>query len=228
MRRQRLELYELPDYIPRKNKSNDYGFDPHEQEHETYTGMGADINVHDQWACESRARCRIARASISASPTRRSSPIGVCCARRSTKAGEGGKPLMVLDAAVGGENHRALPRSTASARPTTGRAIGNTDADAAPQGGELGQRAVRLDKAVRSSMSPRKSSSGKTSSSLSFRRPPRPVDARAATRGARRRAAIKQHKLELIRFSFADQHGVLRGKTLVASEAAKRCAPASP
>jgi phthalate 4,5-dioxygenase len=53
MRRQRLELYELPDYVPRKNKSNDYGFDPHEQEHETYTGMGADINVHDQWACES-------------------------------------------------------------------------------------------------------------------------------------------------------------------------------
>jgi len=53
MRRQRLELYELPDYVPRKNKSNDYGFDPHEQDHETYTGMGADINVHDQWACES-------------------------------------------------------------------------------------------------------------------------------------------------------------------------------
>ena len=53
MRRQRLELYELPDYVPRKNKSNNYGFDPHEQEHETYTGMGADINVHDQWACES-------------------------------------------------------------------------------------------------------------------------------------------------------------------------------
>ena len=53
MRRQRLQLYELPHYIPRKNKSNDYGFDPHEQEHATYTGMGADINVHDQWACES-------------------------------------------------------------------------------------------------------------------------------------------------------------------------------
>ena len=53
MRRQRLQLYELPDYVPRKNKSNDYGFDPHEQAHETFTGMGADINVHDQWACES-------------------------------------------------------------------------------------------------------------------------------------------------------------------------------
>jgi phthalate 4,5-dioxygenase oxygenase subunit len=53
MRNQRLQLYQLPDYKPNKNKSNDYGFDPHEQEHETYTGMGADINVHDQWACES-------------------------------------------------------------------------------------------------------------------------------------------------------------------------------
>ena len=53
MRRQRLALYEPPDYRPRRNKSNDYGFDPDEQEHETFTGMGADINVHDQWACES-------------------------------------------------------------------------------------------------------------------------------------------------------------------------------
>jgi phenylpropionate dioxygenase-like ring-hydroxylating dioxygenase large terminal subunit len=53
MRRQRLALYEPPDYRPRRNKSNDYGFDPHEQEQATYTGMGADINVHDQWACES-------------------------------------------------------------------------------------------------------------------------------------------------------------------------------
>ena len=52
MRNQRLELYELPDYVPRKNKSNDYGFDAHEQAHTTYTGMGTDINVHDQWACE--------------------------------------------------------------------------------------------------------------------------------------------------------------------------------
>ena len=52
-RDQRLELYELPDYRSRKNKSNDYGFDPHEQATATYTGMGADINVHDQWAVES-------------------------------------------------------------------------------------------------------------------------------------------------------------------------------
>src|SRR4029078_3819650 len=30
---------------------------------------------------------------------------------------------------------------------------------------------------------------------------------------------IKRRKLEVIRFAFCDQHGVLRGKTLVASEA---------
>ena len=33
--------------------------------------------------------------------------------------------------------------------------------------------------------------------------------------------AIKRNKLELVRFSFCDQHGTLRGKTLVASEAAR-------
>ena len=32
---------------------------------------------------------------------------------------------------------------------------------------------------------------------------------------------IEERKLELVRFSFPDQHGVLRGKTLVAAEAAK-------
>jgi phenylpropionate dioxygenase-like ring-hydroxylating dioxygenase large terminal subunit len=53
MRAQRLQSYSLPDYLPKVNKLNDYGFDPHEQEHSTYTGMGEDINVHDQWAVES-------------------------------------------------------------------------------------------------------------------------------------------------------------------------------
>ncbi|NNF80585.1 MAG: aromatic ring-hydroxylating dioxygenase subunit alpha, partial [Rhizobiales bacterium] len=53
MREQRLELYELPDYKPRLNKANTYGFNPAEQEADTYLGMGLDINVHDQWAVES-------------------------------------------------------------------------------------------------------------------------------------------------------------------------------
>ena len=54
MRKQRLELYELPDYIPKKGKWNNYGYNPTEQISETYTGMGSDINVHDQWAVESQ------------------------------------------------------------------------------------------------------------------------------------------------------------------------------
>ena len=33
--------------------------------------------------------------------------------------------------------------------------------------------------------------------------------------------AIKKHKLDLVRFSFVDQHGTLRGKTLMAADAAK-------
>ena len=52
MREQRLELYTLPDYRPRLNRSNDYGFHLAEQRSQTFTGMGQDINVHDQWAIE--------------------------------------------------------------------------------------------------------------------------------------------------------------------------------
>jgi nitrite reductase/ring-hydroxylating ferredoxin subunit len=53
MRAQRLAEHTLPDYAPIRNKGNNYGFDAEEQKTLTYTGMGLDINVHDQWACES-------------------------------------------------------------------------------------------------------------------------------------------------------------------------------
>lgn len=53
MRAQRMAMHEGPQYRSRRNRSNEYGFDPAEQENETYTGMGGDINVHDQWAVES-------------------------------------------------------------------------------------------------------------------------------------------------------------------------------
>ncbi|MEM8652833.1 MAG: aromatic ring-hydroxylating dioxygenase subunit alpha [Pseudomonadota bacterium] len=53
MREQRLKEHRLPDYAPIKNKRNNYNYDPDEQSNETYTGMGLDINVHDQWAVES-------------------------------------------------------------------------------------------------------------------------------------------------------------------------------
>jgi glutamine synthetase len=65
------------------------------------------------------------------------------------------------------------------------------------------------------------SSDGCRSSHLSF------VERHGLWSNAQRRAAvgvdeaIRQQKLELVRFSFADQHGVLRGKTVVAAEASR-------
>ncbi|WP_291014581.1 Rieske 2Fe-2S domain-containing protein [Hydrogenophaga sp.] len=54
MRQQRLATVTLPDYIPKSGRHNDWGFSPEEQQTRTYLGMGEDdINVHDQWACES-------------------------------------------------------------------------------------------------------------------------------------------------------------------------------
>ena len=52
MREQRLNEHRLPDYAPLKNRENNYHYDPAEQASLTYTGMGMDINVHDQWAVE--------------------------------------------------------------------------------------------------------------------------------------------------------------------------------
>jgi phenylpropionate dioxygenase-like ring-hydroxylating dioxygenase large terminal subunit len=56
MRNQRLKTYPAPDYKPIFNKSNSWGFDAEEQQRRTFTGMGFDINIHDQWACESQGK----------------------------------------------------------------------------------------------------------------------------------------------------------------------------
>ena len=54
MREQRLRHIQLPNYIPKSGRHNNWGFSPEEQISRTYLGMGEDdINVHDQWACES-------------------------------------------------------------------------------------------------------------------------------------------------------------------------------
>jgi hypothetical protein len=52
MRAQRVEAITLPGYKPLRNRANNYQFDHHEQRTETYTGLGRDINVHDQMAVE--------------------------------------------------------------------------------------------------------------------------------------------------------------------------------
>jgi hypothetical protein len=54
MREQRLRSVRLPDYVPHSGRHNQWGFDAQEQRTRTFLGMGEDdINVHDQWACES-------------------------------------------------------------------------------------------------------------------------------------------------------------------------------
>jgi phenylpropionate dioxygenase-like ring-hydroxylating dioxygenase large terminal subunit len=99
MRRQRLELYQLPDYIPNKNKSNEYGFDPHEQEQETFTGMGADINVHDQWACESMGAIQDRTQEHLGTSDKAIIAYRKLLREAIAQAGKGETPVMVLDEA---------------------------------------------------------------------------------------------------------------------------------
>ena len=111
MRRQRLELYELPDYVPRKNKSNDYGFDAHEQEHATFTGMGADINVHDQWACESMGAIQDRTQEHLGTSDKAISAYRRLLRQALDQSGGGTAPMMVLDAAAAAKICAALIES---------------------------------------------------------------------------------------------------------------------
>jgi phenylpropionate dioxygenase-like ring-hydroxylating dioxygenase large terminal subunit len=99
MRNQRLKTYPAPDYRPIHNRANGWGFDAEEQQKSTFTGMGFDINIHDQWACESQGRIQDrTRENLG------SSDKGIVLYRRllldAIKKNEAGEaPLMVLDAA---------------------------------------------------------------------------------------------------------------------------------
>ncbi|WP_193171436.1 Rieske 2Fe-2S domain-containing protein [Nisaea nitritireducens] len=100
MREQRLKEHRLPDYAPLRNKSNEYGYDPEEQKTLTYTGMGLDINVHDQWAVESmgsvqdRTREHLASSDAAIVRYRRMLRAAI----KSVKLGEGELPLVIDEA----------------------------------------------------------------------------------------------------------------------------------
>jgi phthalate 4,5-dioxygenase len=97
MRNQRLKTYPAPDYRPIRGRHNQWGFDPEEQQRATYTGMGFDINIHDQWACESQGAIQDrTRENLG------SSDKAIVLYRRllvdAIRRSEGGeRPLMVLD-----------------------------------------------------------------------------------------------------------------------------------
>jgi phthalate 4,5-dioxygenase oxygenase subunit len=104
---QRLREVSLPDYRPLRNRSNHWGFDPAEQRSLTYTGMGLDINVHDQWAVESMGR-------IQDRTTERlgASDRAVIANRRLL--------LRAIDAFEGGNPTPGLPLDEGAARELTG------------------------------------------------------------------------------------------------------------
>lgn len=133
MRAQRIKEHRLPDYAPLKNKRNNYGYDPKEQDSETYTGMGMDINVHDQWAVESMGRIQD-RTQEHLGKT----DIGIIANRRKLRA--------AIDAAEAGENS-GLPMLSAAAADITGPlsidAIGPTqDCATLPDEAEAKRRAA--------------------------------------------------------------------------------------
>jgi phthalate 4,5-dioxygenase oxygenase subunit len=97
MRSQRLRTYPAPDYRPIFGRANGWGFNPEEQRTKTFTGMGFDINIHDQFACESQGQIQDRTQENLGS-----SDKGIVLYRRllvdairKSEAGE--KPLMVVD-----------------------------------------------------------------------------------------------------------------------------------
>lgn len=100
MRRQRLELYSLPDYKPRLNRDNDWGYDPAEQRSKTYTGMGMDINVHDQWACESLGAIADRTKEHLGTTDRAIAAYRLMLVRAIEQVRAGERPIMALDAAA--------------------------------------------------------------------------------------------------------------------------------
>jgi hypothetical protein len=97
MRTQRLKTYPAPDYKPVVSRENGWGFNAEEQKFKTFTGMGFDINIHDQFACESPGRIAD-RTKENLGTTDKGIVLYrrlLVDAIRKNEAGE--KPLMVLD-----------------------------------------------------------------------------------------------------------------------------------
>ncbi|WP_458096615.1 Rieske 2Fe-2S domain-containing protein [Roseomonas sp. WA12] len=96
MRAQRLETYALPDYLPRRNSKNEYGYDPQEQASQTYTGMGHDINTHDQWAVESQGKIQDRTREHLASTDKAIAANRRLLLRAMTAVEEGRAPLLAI------------------------------------------------------------------------------------------------------------------------------------
>ena len=216
MRAQRLACVTLPDYAPKHGRHNHWGFDAEEQRSRTYLGMGEDdINLHDQWAVESmgeiqdRTREHLGTSDKVIMANRRTLLKAIETVR------SGGRPPMALAAADAAAlrrpRHHRLHRAGASAgratgprrpRPSGRRAAGCSAAGARPAERRCARR-------------------GRGPPVTGAQRAPTPTRG-ACRRLRRRRAAHRGRGVEHVRIGWCDLHGVLRGKTLVASAVAER------
>lgn len=111
MRADRIKSCTMPDYRSIHGRHDDWGYDAEEQARSTYTGMGEDINFHDQWAVESpgpiqdRTKENLATSDIAIMENRRR-------LRKALKAAETGKPVLFQDAEFDGNGPIAIDTIT--------------------------------------------------------------------------------------------------------------------
>ena len=203
MREQRLKLYELPDYRPRIGRHNDYGYNVAEQKTQTFTGMGFDINVHDQWAVESQGRIQDRTREHLGTTDK-----AIVAYRRMLLSAIGqvanGEQAADVARRQRAAAIRGPSRSTAWARPRAGKPTGRMSTPRRRSGSSWAADTVPL------RWSRNRMHLGRDA------RASGPRTARPPTREAERR--IRRASSSVVRLSFADQHGILRGKTLVAGE----------
>ena len=175
----------------------------------TYTGMGFDINVHDQWAVESQGPIHDRTREYLGTTDKSSSRYRRVLMKAIEQATRGERPPMVLDAGRG----EARARADDDRRDRAGRRLAAVLARVRRRS-DGGARPGRPDCPIRSPAERRDE----------LRRPLRSLDRRPARGGAGAPRGARGRGVEVIRFSFPDQHGILRGKTLTAAELPKALA----
>jgi phenylpropionate dioxygenase-like ring-hydroxylating dioxygenase large terminal subunit len=118
MRRQRIQTIAPPHYRSKFNKDNDYGFNATEQRRETFTGMGHDINVHDQFAVESMGQISDRTTEHLGQSDRAIATYRRMLIEAIDRASKGERPPMVLDA--GAAKHITGPDTIDGVGPSDG------------------------------------------------------------------------------------------------------------
>ncbi len=212
MRAQRLACVTLPDYAPIHGRHDHWGFDPEDQRTRTYLGMGEDdINLHDQWAVESmgeiqdRTREHLGTSDKVIMANRRTLAEGDRDGARRRPAADGARRRGSgsADRARHDRLHRARPIAGKPTGPRR-RAPSAAAAGVARAGGQRAGDAVRP-------LRPR------PAGDPARRRREPPTTRRARLPAKASRCAIEAEAIETVRVGWCDLHGVLRGKTLVAS-----------